>query len=62
VIRYCFNAVCNSVARFGLQTEQIMLKDGDQLDIIAIFKDLDAGKPVDSYNVHSLAGAIKVSS
>ena len=32
--------------RFGLQTEGILLREGDALDVVSIFKDLDRGSPL----------------
>eukprot|EP01108_Squamamoeba_japonica_P007078 TRINITY_DN588_c0_g1_i1.p1 TRINITY_DN588_c0_g1~~TRINITY_DN588_c0_g1_i1.p1 ORF type:complete len:316 (-),score=196.12 TRINITY_DN588_c0_g1_i1:8-955(-) len=50
------------VRRFGLQTEQILVRAGDELAIHGIFRDLDAQRPLDAatppYSVHALAGAI----
>lgn len=51
------------MSRFGLQTEGVFEKEGDELEIKSIFRDLDAGRDLAAtkYSVHSLAAAILVS-
>lgn len=46
------------VKKYGLQTESIMTKAADELQLSQVYRDIDIGRPLDAHSVHTLIAAI----
>jgi hypothetical protein len=55
----CLVAIADAfVKKFGLQTEQIMSKPAEPDALRDLFRDVDAGRALDGYSVHTLVAGI----
>jgi hypothetical protein len=55
----CLVAIADAfVKKFGLQTEQIMSKPAEPDALRDLFRDVDAGRALDAYSVHTLVAGI----